>query len=131
MPQATLENRLVNAEYIPGPLLNAHARAVPETELEAYEIMALRQLRPEFRNLWTGTNNFSMYRALQDETSGENEAFFYFTGRKHNLGFRDIQNFTSQLLASPHNYVPSKEGIQEVVDAVSKEEALRIKISDL
>ena len=130
MPQATLENRLTNVGYAPGPLLDAHSRIVSGTELEAHEIMELRESKPELRNLWTWTNNFSMYRVEQDETSKESEAFLYFTGREHNLGFRDIQNFTSQLLKT-NNYIPSREGIQEVVDAVSTREALRIKIPDL
>ena len=130
MPQETLENRLTNAEYVSGPLLNAHSRVVPGTELESHEIKALRKLKPELRNLGAWTNNFSMYRVEHDNALGENDVFLYFTGREHNLGFRYIQNFTSQLLESSHNYVP-KEGIQEVVDAAGRGEVLRIRISDL
>ena len=114
----------MNVEFAQGPFLNAHSQIVSGSGLEASEIMTLRESRPEFGNSWAWTNNFSMYRVEQDE------AFLYFTGREHNLGFRDIQDFTSQLREAG-NYVPSQEGIQEVVGAASSGKALKIKISDL
>lgn len=90
----------------------------------AHQIMTARRADASLRNRWFWTADFQMYRVENGEEIN------YFAPREHNLGFRDIQNFTSQLLET-NNYVPSKEGIDEVVNAVKAGSVLRTKLSDL
>ena len=94
MTAASLEEKVKKFEYIPGPLVNAHSQVVPGTERHAHEVMALRDSRPELRNLWVWTADFPMYRVENGE------ALLYFAPREHNLIFRDIQNSITQLLAT-------------------------------
>ena len=121
MPEATLESRL---EVKRGPLAQIFPLFEPSTLQHSNEIMLQRESRPELRNEWLWTADFSMYRVENGES------VLYFAPRDHNLIFRDIQNATNQLLTT-NNYVPKKEGIQEVVNAASAGKALRINISDL
>ena len=124
MQSAPLEARVGNVEYIPGPLLSAHSRIVPGTEQHAHKVMLLRESKPELKNKWVWTADFSMYKK-----EGE-DAFLYFAPREHNLIFRDIENATNQLIRTG-NYIPSKPGIDEVVASVAAGKTLKIKISDL
>lgn len=129
MAQATLET-IADIKYIPGPLQTAHSRVVPGTELHAHEVITLRKSKPNIRNLVVGTADLSMYRVEHDEASQGNEAFFYFAKSPHNLIFRDIKNAIKQLIQTG-NYIPPKDGIEEVVAAAKTGQALRIKIEDL
>ena len=124
MQSAPLEARVGNVEYIPGPLLSAHSRIVPGTEQHAHKVMLLRESKPELKNKWVWTADFSMYKK-----EGE-DAFLYFAPRGHNLIFRDIENATNQLIRAG-NYIPSKKGIDEVVASAAAGKTLKIRISDL
>ena len=119
---AALESKL-NFEVRRGPLAQTFPLFEPDTLRHAHEAMALRHSMPNLENevLWTA--DFSMYR------SEGGEAFVYFAPREHNLIFRDIKNAAGQLLETG-NYIPPKEGINEVVAAAAGK-ALKTKISDL
>ena len=121
MPQGTLEAKL---EVRRGALAQTFPLFDPSTLQEANGIMARREPMPEIRNEWLWTADFSMYRVEGGE------AFLYFAPREHNLIFRDVDNATTQL-STNGNYIPPKEGIDEVVAAAAAGKALKVKISDL
>ena len=123
---STLENMLTNVEFAQGQLLDVHSRIVPGSELHAHEIMTLRELKPEFRNLWTWTADFPIYSLNTSQ-----EAVFSLATREHHLGFRHIGNYVNGLLSSEtgHNYfIESREEINEVLNAQS---TVTVKISEL
>ena len=116
----------LSIEYIQGPLLTAHSRVVPGTELHAHDVMALRESKPEFQNLWAWTADFPMYSL----DAGQEAVFSLATG-EHHLGFRDIDNYINELLSNEtgHNYfIRSREGIDEVLNSQS---TVSVKILDL
>ena len=121
MPQDTLEAKL---DVRKGPLADIFPLFDPSTIQEANGIMARRESMPQIRNEWLWAADFPMY-AVEG-----GEAFLYLAPKEHNLMFRDIDNATTQLLATG-NYVPPKEGIDEVVAAAAAGKALKVKISDL
>ena len=121
MQQDTLEAKL---EFKPGKLADIAPLFVPGTIQEANEIMALRDSMPQIRNEFLWTADFPMYR-IED-----GEAFLYFAGKEHNLVLRDVENAAAQLI-STGNYIPPKEGIDEVVATAAAGKALKIKISSL
>ncbi len=122
MPEAqTLERKL---EVRTGPLAEIFPLFDASTIQHAHEIMTDRRTDPSLRNEWCRTADFPMYKVE------DTEAVLYFAPREHNLIFRDIRNATSQLLQS-QNYVPTKEGIEEVVAASETGAVLKVKLSDL
>lgn len=122
MPEPqTLERKL---EVKTGPLANVFPLFDPSTIQHAYEIMTDRSTDASLRNQWFWTADFPMYRVEGGE------AVLYFAPREHNLIFRDIQNATSQLLRA-NNYIPKKEGIDEVVAASNTEAVLKVNLSNL
>lgn len=122
MPETqTLERKL---EVRTGPLAEIFPLFDASTIQHAHEIMTDRRTDPSLRNKWFRTADFPMYKVEGTE------AVLYFAPREHNLIFRDIRNATSQLLQS-QNYVPTKEGIEEVVAASEKGAVLKVKLSDL
>src|SRR3989344_1241434 len=86
----------------------------PSTIQHSHEIMrdSITEPDPKIRQalrnqrLWTA--DFNMYRVENGQE------IHYFAPREHNLIFRDIERATSQLLTTD-NYVPSEEGIEEIV----------------
>ena len=124
MPQETLEARVKT-----GPLAEIFPLFDTSTLRHADEAMAFREQHPDKKNVPLWTANFSMYRKEADES------FLYFTRREHNLFFRALENEATrlptitQLLSG--NYIPPKDGIDEVVAAANEGKALKIKISDL
>ena len=128
MPQATLESVLSLKQ---GPLAEILPLFEPASLKHAHEVHAFRETHPEARNIYTRTADFSMYRVEHDESSQQgNEAFLYFARLPHNLIFRNVVEAAKQL-RKPGNYVPPKEGIDEVVEAAKQRQALRIRIKDL
>ena len=126
MVQATLETTVSSIRLSMGHLLNAHSNVVPGTEQHAHEIMALRESRPKFRNLFVWTADFPMYSL---DASGE--AVFSLATREHHLGFRHIGDYVTCLISSNTGYnyfIKSREEIGEVLNAKS---TVTGKISEL
>ena len=121
MSSSTLETTL---EVKRGPLADIFPLFDASTIQHAHEIMNARRTDHSLRNQWLWTADFPMYRAENGE------AVLYFAPRENNLIFRNVQDATSQLL-STQNYVPTREGIDEVVAAANSDRALRVKLSDL
>ena len=124
MPQETLEARVKT-----GPLAEIFPLFDPSTLHHADEAMAFREQHPGEKNVPIWTANFPMY------TKEADEGFLYFTRREHNLFFRALENEATRLPAINQllsgNYIPPKDGIDEVVAAANEGKALKIKISDL
>lgn len=117
----TLERKL---DVKTGVLVDVFPLFDDSTIQHAHELMTARRTDASLRNLWFWTADFPMYR-VEDK-----EAVLYFAAREQNLIFRDIQNATSQFLTN-QNYVPTKEGIDEVVEASNRGAVLKVKLSDL
>ena len=117
----TLERKL---EVKIGQLAEIFPLFDDSTLQHALDINTARRTDASLRNQWFWTADFPMYRVE------DGEAVLYFAPREHNLIFRDIQNATSQLLGS-QNYVPPKEGIEEVVAASKTRVVLKVNLSNL
>lgn len=124
MPEAQTLERKLDVES--GALADVFPLFDSSTLQHANEIMTARRTDASLRNRRFWTADFPMY-GIED-----GEAVLYFAPREHNLIFRDIQNATSQLLLlRSQNYVPPKEGIEEVVAASKTGVVLKVNLSNL